>query len=337
MVLHRRRCRPTPEAFRAKLPSVIDIADSTRRLTLTTALVLGACFNEAGGNTGGEGTSNVDTTGSSSAPGSTSTATADTSSSDTGSADTTVATTDTGTTDGSSGDASTSTGEPVDPCPAALACDGGELLCESFEPPFALDRAPWAASEGRMAEPPSVTDQVAACGTHSISTAVDPNEEWYSQLGVTFPADELTTGPMRVRAKYWLEAPCFAGSAVRVLTLQFPSEFSGGIWYQFEATISPLELQLLSSDQLVGRVSRSAEIDFQPATWSELVLDFDMTTNPPTAVLALDGVAIGDGPIPSVNGALEQPASVLFGVYNFDLPFSEGCVAYVDDVVVEAL
>lgn len=315
---------------------MIDLADSTRSLTVASLWILGACFNEAGGNTGGEGTSNVDTTASSSGPGSTSTAAADTSSSDAGSADTTVATADTGTTDGSSsGDTSSSTGEPVDPCLAVLACDGGELLCESFEPPFALDRAPWGASGGPMAEPPTVTDQVAACGTQSISTAVDPNDEWYSQFGVTFPMGELTSAPIRVRAKYWLEAPCFVGGAVRVLTLQFPQAGGAGLWYQFEATISPLELQLLSSDQSINRVSRSADIDFQPATWAELVLDFDMTTNPPTAVLALDGVAIGDAAIPSVNGALNQPTPLLFGVYAFDQPFPEGCVAYVDDVVVE--
>ena len=54
-----------------------------------------------------------------------------------------------------------------------------------------------------------------------------------------------------------------------------------------------------------------------------------------TAGFALDGVAIGDAAIPSVNGALNQPTPLLFGVYAFDQPFPEGCVAYVDDVVVE--
>lgn len=314
---------------------MVHLASSTRSLSLAAVALLGACFNEAGGNTdGGDDTGSADASASSSG-GSTSTSSSAGSSSDASSADTTVATTDTGTSDGSSGDTGTSTGEPVDPCLAVLECDGGELLCESFEPPFALDRAPWGITGGAMAEPPTVSDAVAACGTQSVSTAVDPNDELYSQFGVTFPAGDLTSGPVRIRAKYWLEAPCFAGTAIRVLTLQFPQAGGAGLWYQFEVTLSPLELTLLSSDQSVNRVPRSAVIDFEPATWTELVFDYDMTTNPPTAALSLDGVSIDDGAIPNLNGALTQATPLLFGIYAFDQPFPEGCVAYVDDVIVE--
>lgn len=316
-------------------PAVVHLASSNRSLSLAALALLGACFNEAGGNgDGGGDTGSADASASSSGGGSTSTAAADTSSSEASSADTTVATTDTGTSDGSSGDTGTSTGEPVDPCLAVLACDGGELLCESFEPPFALDRAPWGTTGGAMAEPPTVSDAVAACGTQSISTAVDPNDELYSQFGVTFPAGDLTSGPVRIRAKYWLEAPCFSGTAIRVLTLQFP-QAGGSLWYQFEVTLSPLELTLLSSDQTVNRVPRTAVIDFEPATWTELVFEYDMTTNPPTAALALDGVSIEDGPNPNLNGPLTQATPLLFGIYAFDQPFPEGCIAYVDDVIVE--
>ncbi len=47
-------------------------------------------------------------------------------------------------------------------------------------------------------------------------------------------------------------------------------------------------------------------------------------------------MAIDDGMMPNVDVPPGQAAPLVLGVYAFDAPFPNGCVAYVDDVVVEA-
>ncbi|HWB76390.1 MAG TPA: hypothetical protein VG755_15575, partial [Nannocystaceae bacterium] len=67
------------------------------------------------------------------------------------------------------GSSSSSTGEA--PC----GCEGDELLCESFEPPFDPDVAPWSIPDSGAE--PTVVDDPLHCGASALRTALQPAAE----------------------------------------------------------------------------------------------------------------------------------------------------------------
>ena len=231
------------------------------------------------------------------------------------------------TSDGSDDDGSTSsTGEA--PC----GCEGDELLCESFEPPFDPDASPWGVPDGGP-DPTVVADPV-HCGASALRTAAQPGDLYAATnygIGVA-----ITQGPHRVRTWIRIEDSC-TDAATRIMNIQMWG--GGNVWYSWAIYTAPGGLQLLLRNHN-SPATEVADAPFETGQWHELELELDVTSVPPHGSVFLDGNLVIDaleGPPLADMVAFQRIHSLQFGIYRDDVPFPGGCVVYYDDVRVTAL
>lgn len=267
---------------------------------------------------------------SSSGEGSTTTTTSTSSSSESSTVAEATASSDASTsasTDDDSG-SSSSTGEA--PC----SCTGGddELLCESFEPPFDPDVAPWGIPDGG-ADPTVVGDPI-HCGDSALRTATQPGDV-YAATNYGIEA-AITQGPYRVRTWIRVEDSC-TDAPTRIMSIQMWG--AENVWYSWAIYTAPGGLQLLIRNHNTPATD-AGDAAFDTGEWHELELELDVTSTPPLGSVFLDGNLVIDalaGPPLSEMAQFQRLHSLQLGIYRDDVPFPGGCVVYYDDLRVTAL
>jgi hypothetical protein len=231
----------------------------------------------------------------------------------------------------SGGSDESSGGEP------GCECDGGELLCTSFEPPFDPDVSPWAVPVGGGSVDPVVVDDPTLCGAAALRAAVDPGD-LYSVINAGVVLDLTQPGPHRVLFSVWIEQSCLV-APTRVMLVQIPSSL--GIWYQYAVWIDADWIELRLSNHAAAYATDDAVVPLGAQEWHTFELEFSLNperdNGPPVASLTIDGtLALPDvqGPALSSKADFEATQTLNLGVYRDDVEFVDECAVIYDDVRV---